>query len=94
MRNSVRKESFSLPSLALISHGLRLPNSLILRQLKHFSATSALQDSIKQKAAEERLEKETNAMKAKPLEFSGSDTENKFRVTKEKDDSLKVISCE
>ncbi|PAV79125.1 hypothetical protein WR25_03203 [Diploscapter pachys] len=54
-------------------------------------ATSALQDSIKQKAAEERLEKETNAMKAKPLEFSGSDTENKFRVTKEKEDSLKLL---
>ena len=30
-------------------------------------------------------------MKAKPLEFSGSETENKFRVTKEKEDSLKVV---
>ena len=33
-------------------------------------------------------------MKAKPLEFSGSETENKFRVTKEKEDSLKVVNCE
>ena len=54
------------------------------------SATSALHDSIKQKAANEKLEKETSAMKAKLLEFSGSEAENKFRVTKEKEDSLKV----